>query len=63
MVQGTLIASIGYASAGVMIILGFCESLQSGKHHAAQSAGPLCLDWFDCTWKWFGVHAPGSDNH
>ena len=64
MVQGCLIASIGYASAGVTTILRFCENiLEAGKHHAAQSASTLCLYWFDCTGKWFGVHAPRSDNH
>ena len=63
MVQGCLIASIGYASAGVTVI--FKSSLKSfpGKHHAAQPARPLCLHWFDCAGKWVGVHAPCSDNH
>ena len=64
MVQGCLIASIGYASAGVTIIFRFCEKiLEAGKHHASQSASPLCLHRFDCTGKWIGVHASCSDNH
>ena len=62
MVQGTLIASIGFVSAGVTII--FARNiLQAGKHHASQPACPLCLHRFDCTGEWVGVHASCSDNH
>ena len=50
MVQGCLIASIGYASAGVAIILGVCLKIIAGKHHAAQPACPLSFHWLDRTW-------------
>ena len=63
MVQGCLIASIGYASAGVAIILRVCLKIIAGKHHAAQPACPLSFHWLDRTWEWVGVHPPCSDYH